>query len=497
MGYGDVRLIITKEDSAGPYVTLSHRWGPANVAVLTSGNIDELCTGIASQGLNKTFRDAITVTRRMAIRYLWIDSLCIMQGTEVLSRADWRRESLRMESYFSNALCNISATASESADRGLFRTSSSDTLRHYIHTFVPETGRKVYCLVVDIRAWQNQLNNAPLHKRGWVLQERLLARRILHFGAKQLIWDCTEHQAAETYPSGLPPILAAFIKVKDVMQHFRSPAKDLQRHTSSHHLYEQWDNVKYNYSRCSPTFASDKPVAIMGIAMRFQRALPDDEYVHGMWRADLLRQLLWRRSDSEYLHASLQTDELARNKVPSWSWLSCDYSLTRDREMYSDISQANHLYAEIIKAERTLEGEQIKSLQIKCRLRQMEFQVPRLGDIDASLRGRPSGHIPGDLSFLYLDTSVRELANIGDVLATSYVPIRRYNDDDVLGWIDTLDGLILEAIPGQRGTYQRLGLLKVQSAESIELLLADQEDAAAHSCLSYDELTKLHIIRLI
>ncbi|KAI0125505.1 hypothetical protein BJ170DRAFT_435287 [Xylariales sp. AK1849] len=37
--------------------------------------------------------------------------------------------------------------------------------------------------------WKHLYDNAPLHTRGWVLQERLLAPRTLNYGVK-VTWEC-------------------------------------------------------------------------------------------------------------------------------------------------------------------------------------------------------------------------------------------------------------------------------------------------------------------
>jgi hypothetical protein len=59
--------------------------------------------------LPKTFQDAICVTRRLGIKYLRIDALCIIQDSE----EDWRREASLMERVYAEAYLNIAATASK------------------------------------------------------------------------------------------------------------------------------------------------------------------------------------------------------------------------------------------------------------------------------------------------------------------------------------------------------------------------------------------------
>lgn len=89
------RLVITSQLGVGTnasYVTLSHRWASTNVLELKSSNLDSFKERIPMETLSTTFLDAIKVTRDLGFRYLWIDSLCIIQN----SQADWQSESVEM-----------------------------------------------------------------------------------------------------------------------------------------------------------------------------------------------------------------------------------------------------------------------------------------------------------------------------------------------------------------------------------------------------------------
>jgi len=44
-------------------------------------------TEILMEKLPYTFRDAVTIAHHLNIRYLWIDSMCIIQG----DRDDWEK----------------------------------------------------------------------------------------------------------------------------------------------------------------------------------------------------------------------------------------------------------------------------------------------------------------------------------------------------------------------------------------------------------------------
>lgn len=41
------------------------------------------------------------------------------------------------------------------------------------------------------------IDKSILNSRGWVLQERLLSRRTIHFASDQVYWECREHIVAE------------------------------------------------------------------------------------------------------------------------------------------------------------------------------------------------------------------------------------------------------------------------------------------------------------
>ena len=68
--------------------------------------------------MSKTFKDAMLVVRALGERYIWIDSLCIMQDSP--NRSDWFEASAKMQSIYANAYCNISATGAVDGRDGCF-----------------------------------------------------------------------------------------------------------------------------------------------------------------------------------------------------------------------------------------------------------------------------------------------------------------------------------------------------------------------------------------
>jgi hypothetical protein len=196
VGMQDSRFIRLHETNATtvrlPYATLSHCWGKIEIKRLLQGNIKECRKGIEIDVLPKTFQDAITITRKLGIRHLWIDSLCIVQD----SAEDWAEQSSVMGKVYQNGYCNIAATGAHDGRAGCFLERDPKLaqkcrvklelnlrkfkLRHGLYDLVPRS------------LWDVGLYVAPLNRRAWVAQERIMAPRILHFSSNQLFWECTE-----------------------------------------------------------------------------------------------------------------------------------------------------------------------------------------------------------------------------------------------------------------------------------------------------------------
>ena len=66
--------------------------------------------------LSQTSQDAMAITRSLGLRYLWIDSLCIIQDDV----NDWRTESARMGEIFKSSLFTIAASWVSSDREGCF-----------------------------------------------------------------------------------------------------------------------------------------------------------------------------------------------------------------------------------------------------------------------------------------------------------------------------------------------------------------------------------------
>jgi hypothetical protein len=174
----------------GKYLALSHRWGAPTqhrkFCTLTS-NIEDYKKGIAIDEMPKTFQDAIAITRSLGVPYLWIDSLCIIQDNE-----DWDHESRLMERVFSSAYATIAATCSSGTEDGFMKPRPD---RQCVR-IGRENSAYYVCEAID--NFHDDVDQAALNKRGWVLQERALSRRTIHFTERQCYWECGDGVRCET-----------------------------------------------------------------------------------------------------------------------------------------------------------------------------------------------------------------------------------------------------------------------------------------------------------
>jgi hypothetical protein len=154
-------------------------------------------TSISLSELTKTFRDAVAIARRLQIRYLWVDSLCILQD----SQSDWLVESAIMDKVYIHAFCTIAATTAYNGNDGCY---SERDPRAFTPIIVDTNWTPIFASwhFVPTAYWEKKFEASPLVRRGWVTQERLLSKRTLHF-ADVLIWECPSLVASEIQPFGV------------------------------------------------------------------------------------------------------------------------------------------------------------------------------------------------------------------------------------------------------------------------------------------------------
>lgn len=139
----------------------------------------------------KTFFDAVLLTRKLKLQYLWIDSLCIIQD----SKKDWEIESAKMDQVYRGSAVTIAAVSAADGREGRFVDKKE------WRECVPFEIYNVQGLPVTVYIWSTRhvlhdisqrrlFDMEPLSGRAWVLQERLLSTRILLYTSCELVFEC-------------------------------------------------------------------------------------------------------------------------------------------------------------------------------------------------------------------------------------------------------------------------------------------------------------------
>ena len=327
------------------YATLSHCWGGNCKTSLTTSSLAKFQTGIDLNTLPRTFKEAVLLTRKLGIRYLWIDALCIVQD----SHQDWSLQASLMGDFYANSSLTISATGSSDSDGGLFHSRSP------LSVWPCRITARWHCfpndkLVLNRSGWAEERALEPLSTRSWAFQEWLLSKRTIHLSKDQVRWECHCLAASEVYPKGL--------KDGDIDFH-GLPTKSIIKLLESADASALWKRIRQEYSEKHLTVATDKLTAFAGIARMVHKVLksPKEDYVAGLWRPELMNELLWEiytpREEVKVIHK----DHPSQYMAPSWSWASIDGPIWYPPSNNYNKYQLD-VYADIIEAKTFPQGDE-------------------------------------------------------------------------------------------------------------------------------------------
>jgi hypothetical protein len=480
------------DEPQGEYVTLSHCWGKVKMNCLMTYNEKDFKRGIPLRELPLTFQHAINFARRLSrsVRYIWIDALCIIQD----DKEDWEQESGKMYDVYRNSYCNLSATNAKDSTEGIHCRRDSHLLwedeinlnTEGIYQPVAEREHKSRlglerlirrCTIRDVSFWNREVDDAVVNRRGWVLQERLLAPRVLHFCKDQVAWECRHVDAAESLPHGISTME---LKAGTVGQRTRLKTlvtEEYQRRVlapnpadDSYVAHENWKRIVERYSITALTQDQDKLIALAGIAeLMSSRIGKNIIYVAGMWERFLASQLLWRVRP-RYEDGKLKYPQrriLNPLGAPTFSWaavdapqgISCGETLKEDTLIIS---------VETIHIEPTLPKRRfglIKEgcyIDITCYLREIQIdEAPGLHvdseDGEKSVRYIWRGM---RLSSLYMDSPRDDFEGIRERRETYCIPAYEKPGD---GLVCLLVQRNLES-----ESFRRIGLAVVPEFEKTE-----------------------------
>lgn len=282
------------------YTALSHCWGsvPKSHCTTTAENEAERRENIEFDSLPKTYRDAVIVTRKLGVRYIWIDSLAIIQQ----NKQDWENECSHMSSVYQGAFLTIAATSAVDSNGGLFISSLEPPMQlQYRPDASPALVR---CPAANVKS----VTLAPLNSRAWTLQELVLSKRTVHFATDQLYWQCQTLLLSED--GLLQDDKFSSLRYTDV-----SDRLDFGDGAIAQEYWWMWVQ---DYSARKLSNRGDWLAALAGVTQHFAEQTGLTPCL-GLWQESLVHDLGWSlEGDVDADPAASRRSTLAN--LPSWSW---------------------------------------------------------------------------------------------------------------------------------------------------------------------------------
>ncbi|RGP62993.1 hypothetical protein FSPOR_8977 [Fusarium sporotrichioides] len=390
--------------------------------MLSSDNLNELRNEIKLSELPASFRDAIITRRHLDVPYIWIDSLCILQMGPTAEQ-DWLHHAEEMHRVYEHYLLNISIDVSEDPHQGAFRARNPFCLQDcYVWTpfpLFPETVEphpshsgffvkedetsKVSALDAEHIRTRNESPEPtaqqnlraiftrqdffdvryelPINGRAWVLQERFLSHRTLHFCADRITWECNckdtrGNMRSKTMSEYLPD------GFDDITGNFDCWYQEDYSITNVSTLSKYYELVMYYAGRQLTFPDKDKLVAFASIARRCTSWMGND-YCAGLSRSIIPQGLLWRISGEWSVRRP------ATYRAPSWSWASVDspllcplmssdgVTLAEVQDMTVELVDQHNRFGQVKSASLAITGPLIASKLIDAKLLvEVTLEVP-------------------------------------------------------------------------------------------------------------------------
>jgi len=468
------------------YIALSHCWGDAlkssQTIKTTHNTFAQWQTEIPWALLSKTFQDAITITRRLGLRYLWIDSLCIIQG----DADDWISESVKMASVYAKALVVIAATGAKDGDAGCFIGSKQQPRSANEYGALrlggkSDNGQEAYAYARRSRytpsitlaslrggemvhGWKSALGQ-PLEKRAWTLQEEAFGIRVLYYTEDEVRWRCSEYVACECLGKRKAPGSAGWRKelIQSATLNSTQRNGSDQEYTGGSMMRSVWQALVSEYTRRHLTYQTDRLVGLSGLAGAWECS-EDDIYLAGLWKRQLPRYLVWYAHGPSPLASKRESRRHESYYAPSWSWASITGPV------------------DFFRSQRQLEQYQLTVLEAKTEpttinrfgpvqnghLRLLTFLVP------VQLRQKATTSNDSTVLFELITDQSMDMETIGDVLLDIYLPtgyveikggeqyfLLPVSCDHKYQRIEVVS-IILRDSQSSKAAYERVGIVKTE-----------------------------------
>jgi Heterokaryon incompatibility protein (HET) len=250
-----LHLIETTKGAKGKWVALSYCWGESKNFTTTTENLQDHLHLVKFHELPQTIQDAVIVTSGLGIRYLWVDTLCIVQDSD----EDWQAEAAQMMNVYRNAYVTIAANEGDDAESGMYIDRNPLESRPCEIKFNNDEAKKStrYRWIHPPRIpWRNIVKKAHLQTRGWTLQETTLSTRVIYYSKEGLCWQCREGIRQERVPAYLIGANDPLVPRRIFDAYVGDPMN----------IFELWCDLVEEYTSRGLTRQTDKLTAISGLA---------------------------------------------------------------------------------------------------------------------------------------------------------------------------------------------------------------------------------------
>jgi hypothetical protein len=321
-----IKLVETDQNiQPEPYVALSHRWGaPGSTIITETSTLQNHKTNIAFEDLGTVYQDTIHILWRLRIRYVWIDSLCIVQD----SLEDWREQSQLMADIYHRAYFTLARQCDDDHPESVRSLSSPihqltdapSSTPIFAQLAIPHFWEEGVTWTWDGFHRSSAMNHFPLFSRGWIYQERLLSRRTLHVSNRELSWICCETSACQCRTSY--SIYRQDLNEETYTRWLQGVKEQGSENINPEVVMKIWHSMVDEYTHLSLTQSTDRLTAIQGCASQIQR-VTGYHYMKGLWKETFIHDMLWYPDPKDSNRSPPRHPGLFAE--PTWSWASVHF----------------------------------------------------------------------------------------------------------------------------------------------------------------------------
>jgi Heterokaryon incompatibility protein (HET) len=291
------------------YLALSYVWGRIQTLQLLKHNRTELVTSGSLCGrideIPTVVRDAITFTKDMGYKFLWVDTLCICQDDAETKE----RQIAGMNTVYARATMTLVALEGLDASYGLCGVHPYEMPRYQ-----PMEKMHQLRMMTIMPPISESLERSVWRSRAWTFQEEQFSRRILFFTKYQVYFRCQSSTYCEDRFEDCLNVEDGYVEgaFQDGLLHHPQPGAHLS--TTANRI---WMRMVEDYSKRSFSRDSDRYDAFAGVESQLKQDSFHYPCILGMPVRHLARELYWHHLGNP---ASQQRELRRISSFPSWSW---------------------------------------------------------------------------------------------------------------------------------------------------------------------------------